>query len=83
MDVDDALEGNEAAKQRLLADLESGPAQYDPETGQRPPPPAYNSQMRLGVDNNNVTSNGSQIVTGVNNLYEVRTNKNKQKKKIW
>ncbi|CAB1121419.1 unnamed protein product [Ectocarpus sp. CCAP 1310/34] len=60
MDVDAALEGNDAAKERLLAGLESGPAAYDPERGERPPPPAYN----------NVTSNGSEIVGGVNNLYE-------------
>lgn len=75
MDVDAALEGNNAANERLLAELESGPAAYDPERGERPPPPAYNSQMRLGDGNNNVTSNGSQIVSGVNNLYEVRTTK--------
>ncbi|CBN78812.1 conserved unknown protein [Ectocarpus siliculosus] len=70
MDVDAALEGNDTSKERLLAQLESGPAAYDPERGERPPPPAYNSQMRLGGGNNNVTSNGSEIVSGVNNLYE-------------
>eukprot|EP00752_Nemacystus_decipiens_P012043 g10677.t1 len=64
MDVDARL-GNNADNERLIAaNLESGPAAYDPEMQSRPPPPAYGGGVEAGG------SGSSAVVGGVNDLYQ-------------
>lgn len=75
----DARRGDNAtatnATERLVADLESGPAAYDPEVLHRPPPPPYSGEAGGAGDANDTVGDWSgsagETVSGENALYQV------------
>ena len=75
MDVDARRGLDGADTERLAADLESGPAAYDPERPPPPPPPPAYGDVAGGVGANGAggvwSGSAGETVSGVNALYQV------------